>query len=57
MSKARQYIDFRLYLAKNGGDDDQYVVSLLPTPEVGETVEPIPFSIAEGAYNLSLIHI
>ena len=50
MSKARKYIDFKLYLSKGPGGEGSYQVSLLPTPEVGESVLPVPFTTTEGAY-------
>jgi hypothetical protein len=50
MGNERKYIDFKLYLTKAAGDEHSYQVSLLPTPEVGESSSPIPFSTSEGAY-------
>lgn len=43
MSKPRQYVDFKVYLTRAPGSDDNFLVSLLPTPEVGESTLPILF--------------
>ncbi|MEM8861182.1 MAG: hypothetical protein AAGD96_22890, partial [Chloroflexota bacterium] len=49
MGKARKYIDFKLYLTQVMGTQDSYQVSLLPTPEVGESISPVQFSISASA--------
>lgn len=41
MTKERKYIDFKLYLTKAPNETGVCQVSLLPTPEVGETILPV----------------
>lgn len=43
----RRYIDFKLYLTRSA-DGEGCQVSLLPTPEVGETVTPVVVPAAAG---------
>lgn len=47
MSK-REYIDFKLFLTRPPDDQDACQVSLLPTPEVGETSTPVTVPAEEG---------
>jgi hypothetical protein len=44
--KPREYIDFKLYLTRPEGGGCQ--VSLLPTPEVGETITPVTVLADQG---------
>jgi hypothetical protein len=48
MTKKREYIDFKLLLARPPGQPDACQVSLLPTPEVGETTLPVVVSAQDG---------
>lgn len=47
-SKPRQYIDFKLYLTQAPDGKGACQVSLLPTPEVGESVAPVSTSAEKG---------
>jgi hypothetical protein len=44
MTKPRRYIDFKLYLSRAPGSENDFQVSLLPTPEVGESILPTRFT-------------
>jgi hypothetical protein len=46
-SKPRQYIDFKLYLTRPP-DGKGCQVTLLPTPEVGETISPVTVPAEKG---------
>lgn len=43
----RRYIDFKLYLTKPDDDEAACEVTLLPTPEVGESMRPVSVTIPE----------
>ena len=43
----RQYIDFKLYLTKPDDDEAACEVTLLPTPEVGESMRPVSVTIPQ----------
>jgi CHAT domain len=46
--KQRQYIDFKLYLTRPPDGKGACQVALLPTPEVGETINPITVPAEKG---------
>ncbi len=54
MPSLREYIDFKLYLTRADNGQGACQVSLLPTPEIGESISPV-FVPAESAPNPDLL--
>lgn len=48
MAEKKNYIDLKLYLSRPAGDAQACQVALLPTPEVGETIEPVTVGADKG---------
>ena len=47
VTKPRPYIDFKLYLTRPDDGKSACQVALLPTPEVGETINPVTVPLEE----------